>query len=272
MKQRLLVAFFGVLDRGIYETYPVLNRFVARLKSEYSVTVSCFDMRRPYVDDTVRCYDARRLLQCDDYIGHNESQIRRALSKVKTITFTRSYYTGKMNANAMAQLYGEQMVANYLFEHAHAYEYVVASSSDLFFMDELDVSRVRALTPNQVMTSDQQNGANGYTNGFYIGAPLAVAKVMKRLEDVRALTRGVHDYEYMLRCAFELHNVSHVSLTPWYFMKIRGNCRAVWPVTYAKRVGRVSSVVTYYRKATRTQWKLKTRKSCSCTPPQRRDK
>lgn len=260
----LLITFFGVLDRGIYETYPVLNRFVERMRSEYTVTVACFDIRRSRVDEVARCFDASRLLACDEYVGRNESQIRRALSKVKPITFSRSYYTAKMNANAMAQLYSEQMVADHLFKHARSYDYVVACSSDLFFMDELDPRRLRALKTNEVMTSNQQNGANGYTNGFYIGSPLAVAKIMSRLRDINALTRVVHDYEYMLRCAFELNNVSHVSLTPWYFLKIRADCRAVWPVTYMKRVGRVPSVFKYYTKMRKKQKSLIGRTNCTC--------
>ena len=254
----LLVAFFGVLDRGIVGTHQRLNALVEQLRRHFSVTVGCFDVAMSAVDGMPRCFHARQLLGCDVYVAHSEALVRQTLARTRTVQFDQRVYSARTNANAMVQLYNEQMVSDYVRVHAGRYEYVVASSADLLYMDRLNLTAVLRLRPGEVLTSTQQDGANGYTNGFYIGAPDSIHRITSRLRDLDHLLTEVRDYEFLLRAAFVHHNITRVRLEPWYFMKIRASCQAVWPVTYVSRIGVRASTRRYYnavRNATAFTWK-----------------
>ncbi len=276
----LLVAFFGVLDRGILGTHQRLNALVEQLRRHFSVTVGCFDVAMSAVDGMPRCFHARQLLGCDVYVAHSEALVRQTLARTRTVQFDRRVYSARTNANAMVQLYNEQMVSDYVRVHAGRYEYVVASSADLLYMDRLNLTAVLRLQPGEVLTSTQQDGANGYTNGFYIGAPDSIQRITSRLRDLNHLLTEVRDYEFLLRAAFVHHNITRVRLEPWYFMKIRASCQAVWPVTYVSRIGVRASTRRYYnavRNATAFTWKPSApsfldgvrNRSCACATPAR---
>jgi len=169
-----------------------------------------------------------------------------------------------MNVNAMNQLYAEQMVSDYLRNEGLLYKYVIATSSDYLFMNEFNNSLLRSIPPNSVMTSIQQNGANGYTNGFYVGMVSSVMKIMNRLHDIPNITTQVRDYEFMLRSAFVFHNINHIPIHPWYFMKVRANCQVVWPVPYMSRTGRNPQTRLYYDIFQNTTNFMKGMKDCTC--------
>lgn len=261
----VLVAFFGVLDRGLVKTHATLNDFVRGLKQNYSVTVACFDVALHAVDGMPRCFEARERLNCDVYVAHSERRLRQTLARTPTIVFDRPYYTAQKDANAMVQLYSEQMVSDFLRREGARYSHVIASGADLLFMNAFDASLVRG-TPlrKTVQTSVQQNGHQGYTNAFYVGEPRSVMHVMNRLHDAPNITRHVHDYEFMLRSAFEFHRIQHRPIQPWFFMKVRANCEVVWPVGYFSRVGRNPNTSKYASVFRQTVSSMKRKTDCTC--------
>ena len=89
----------------------------------------------------------------------------------------------------MLQLFSEQKVADYLASTSSSYDTVIASSSDFLFMNHFEVGLLQNVTENAVITSVQQNGHNGYTNGFYIGKPRSVINVMSRLRSMANITK-----------------------------------------------------------------------------------
>ena len=261
---RLLIVFFGILDRGILETHRSLNAFVQNLRKDHSVTIACLDIAVPVVDDVPRCFGARNLLNCDVYMAYSDEFVRRRMRHTEPVSFDSSYYTPRLNRNAMVQLFIEQKVADYLHNVAALHDIAIVSSSDFLFMNEFDARALENSSHNSVMTSMQQNGADGYTNGFYVGQPQSVSKVMSRLRDIKNLTKKVKDYEYMLRSAFELHNVRHIPMQPWFFMKIRANCRVAWPVPYMSRTGRNPQTMHYYSKYRETKAVIERKRDCTC--------
>ena len=67
----------------------------------------------------------------------------------------------------------------------------------------------------------------GYTDGFYIGAPLPLGRVLSRFRDdalfqtvkrSHGLASGSHDFEDQLKKAFRLHGIERWP-TPMYFFK-----------------------------------------------------
>ena len=161
---KLLVVFFGALDRGILETHKTLSAFVDRLRTDHAVTVACVDNAVSRLDGVPRCHSARRLLNCDVHVAYSEAFITHEMQHIKTIRFKS--YTPRLNRNAMMQLFSEQKVADYLRNVERIYDATIISSSDFLFMDEFDTRSLQNVSDNYVMTSMQQNGANGYTNGF----------------------------------------------------------------------------------------------------------
>lgn len=262
---RLLVVFFGVLDRGILETHHSLNAFVRLLKRDHDVTIACIDNATPIIDQLPRCFSAQRLLNCEIYMAYSTAFRRKEMRDVEPITFDKSYYTPLHNRNAMQQLYIEQKVADYLKNVAALHDIAIVSSSDFLFMNKFDASILKNISHNSVRTSMQQNGAAGYTNGFYVGQPYSVMKVMGRLQDIKNLTIQVKDYEFMLKSAFDLYNVQHIPMRPWFFMKIRANCKVVWPVAYMSRTGHNPETLYYYKKYIATKALIEKKKDCVCS-------
>ena len=95
------------------------------------------------------------------------------------------------------------------------YDVVVALTADYYTALDISLQDVRYAAQSEcaVFTSamsDLEPAADGFANGFYIGAPLLVAKVMRRLDDAKLWQpRPPHTYESHLKRAFELHRIEH---------------------------------------------------------------
>ena len=77
---RVLVAFFGLLDRGIYVSGPSIQRkIISPLRQRFRVKVACFDLVADSADGTSTCRTARTQLSCDVYEAETLSQTRAAV-------------------------------------------------------------------------------------------------------------------------------------------------------------------------------------------------
>ena len=115
------------------------------------------------------------------------------------------------------------------------YDVVVALTADYYTALDISLQDVRYAAQSEcaVFTSAMSDlepaaVANGFANGFYIGAPLLVAKVMRRLDDAKLWQpRPPHAYESHLKRAFELHRIERRP-TPMIFFKVRADGSVVW--------------------------------------------
>ena len=69
--------------------------------------------------------------------------------------------------------------------------------------------------------------AMGYTNGFYIGHPRPVARVLLRFLHWNEDLPTKHDYEYLLKKAFQRHGLQR-RVTRVLFEKIRAPVCVAW--------------------------------------------
>ena len=102
---RVLVAFFGLLDRGIYVSGPsIQNKIISPLRQRFRVRVACFDLVADIADGTSTCRTARVQLTCDVYKAETLSQTRAAVWRLcgeppSNCTPT-DFYTGGWGPNA----------------------------------------------------------------------------------------------------------------------------------------------------------------------------
>ena len=102
---RVLVAFFGLLDRGIYVSGPsIQNKIISPLRQRFRVRVACFDLVADIADGTSTCRTARIQLTCDVYKAETLSQTRAAVWRLcgeppSNCTPT-DFYTGGWGPNA----------------------------------------------------------------------------------------------------------------------------------------------------------------------------
>lgn len=100
---RVLVAFFGLLDRGIYVSGPsIQSKIITPLRQRFRVHVACFDLVADIADGTSTCGTARTQLSCDIYEAETLSQTRAAvwqLCGVRPSNCTPTdFYIGAPNA------------------------------------------------------------------------------------------------------------------------------------------------------------------------------
>lgn len=135
--------------------------------------------------------------------------------------------------NAYRALHTEQRVAFFLRSAAgRSLDVAIALSPDIEPLDELNVSDVLLVnqTPAMVLGSDQ-NDRYGYTNGFLIGKPAPLARIMGRLDQLlksRLPAEGLPtDYEGVLKLSFERARLERRA-TPMRFVKVRANGKRVY--------------------------------------------
>lgn len=96
---RVLVAFFGLLDRGIYVSGPsIQSKIISPLRQRFRVKVACFDLVADIADGTSTCRTARTQLSCDVYEAETLSQTRAAVWQLCGATPSNctptDFYTG----------------------------------------------------------------------------------------------------------------------------------------------------------------------------------
>ena len=100
-------------------------------------------------------------------------------------------------------------------------------------MNQVNLADIQSSIDSSVVyTTNVNNGAlwrngvpySGYTNGFYIGAPHLLIKILKRYSILDKLLPTDADYEYLLKTVFTLNNIKQKT-TDLKFFKVRSNKR-----------------------------------------------
>eukprot|EP00964_Phaeocystis_antarctica_P158886 scaffold129766_cov69-Phaeocystis_antarctica.AAC.3 len=235
-KLRVLVAFYGALNRGVLLSGPSLReQLVAPLRSApfvQKVHVLCTGLDSAQMDGVRVCGHAGELLGCDELLTHPEADVLGSVARLcnasaHACTFSHWFYRREqVTQRAMVQLHEENRVAWYLREHGHRYDLVVVSSPDLYLVRPIVLADVQsvALAGGSVVLTGGTNDWFGYQNGWYAGKPRDVALITNRFEDAPRYRRPWVDYEGLLRSAFEHHGVQR-RVTPLYFFKVRATCQ-----------------------------------------------
>ena len=133
---------------------------------------------------------------------------------------------------------------------------------DFHFAMDVEVADVRrAAAERGAVFTTVMNDADGYTNGFYIGHPVPLARIMSRFyahTKLMALELGQrydgqrfpHNYEVLLRRAFVRHNVQRLR-TSMVFFKIRANGHPFW---YGEREKQLNALNRSSQRTVLREW------------------
>jgi hypothetical protein len=213
MKDKIVICFFGVIARSLRYTH--------------------FNLKNNLIEICKRCYDV------DIYIFNNklldanfieeekqvniDLKIKKLVSEKNIICKMRRDYTPTWIINSIRQMYSEEKVGNFLKKNKHKYKCAIVCGPDYFLLNQIKIIDIQDSIKNKnCVYTTRVNDAQGYTNGFYIGAPEPIIKITKRFSILDKLLPTDKDYEYLLKKTFEMKNVER-KITETLFFKIRSS-------------------------------------------------
>lgn len=232
----VVLCLFGVVQRSIRVTWPAIQaRVVDVLRaSQISVTVAVFSMDvgdalidgcRVDADDVKLVpYDHIEVVQQSDVDAIINSSCTPSLQHCPILT--RQHLSLATRRNALRQMYSEAVVGRFLKRTAHSIDAAVVIGPDFFPFDNLSIADVRIAASNRNITViSSTNPSGSYTNGYYIGHPIPVSKVLQRIDPYfagRLPVQSGRGYEAHLQAGFALHGV-HARLTEFFYVKVRAS-------------------------------------------------
>jgi hypothetical protein len=265
---RVVVCVFGVLARSIHLVWPTVIRHIMRplRRDGHSVYIVGFnlDVGHNTTVDGLRLNRSRAaVVQFDAYDEVLQTEVDVEIDRICPGLACPTFddYTSKYRTlnirNAFRQLHSEMRVARFLRSNVSRglypskYDAAIVLGPDFHLALDLDVADVRrAAADRGVVFTSRMNDADGYTNGFYIGHPVPLARIMSRFyahTKLMALEVGQrydgqrlpHNYEVLLRRAFVRHKIQRLT-TSAVFFKIRANGHPFWYGLRGEQLGALS--------------------------------
>lgn len=236
LKEKIIVCFFGVISRSIQYTLDSLNTNVLKpLKDKYDVDIYLFNnnignekidgkvvkhVKTPSFIVPVTHYEEMTQKEIDLCI---DKDIKKKNIKVKF----RGDYSATQMKNAIRQMYSEYKTGCFLKTVENKYKTAIVCGPDLFVANKININDVeKSMIDNHVYTT-HVNPAQGLTNGFYIGKPSFLGRILKRYQKLETFLPTDKDYEYILYQSFKREKIGN-KYTPLVFFKIRANKIVHW--------------------------------------------
>ena len=233
------------MPRAIRVTWPAFKaRLVDVLRArgvDVEVAIFNIDVQHAKVDGVfVNASDSDRIVPHAHYESHRQRDIDTYLRgwSPQTRVFRMPYAPGWHRAvynNGMRQLFIEDRVAKFLKRNHQRFDAAIAAVPDNLVLFDVRLADVaRAIEMNDAMFIPNFRDHGGYTNGYYIGAPQVLARVMRRLHEMDSYSETVlngtdHDlgYEGFLTCALRAHRVRRL-VTAQQFFRVRASRHVGW--------------------------------------------
>jgi hypothetical protein len=231
MSKKILICFFGVISRSIKYTYKNhQEKLIDILKKKYDVKIYGFNnnVENILVDNIKQNNNDIKLISFDHFEEKKQSDIDNEIDYIvnsKNINCKmRPDYTKKLIQNSIRQMYSEEQVCIFIENNIDNYDCCIICGPDYFLLDNINLNHVNNCIKNDVIYTTKVNDGNGYTNGFYIGTPKLLVKILKRFSILHKLLPTKYDYEYLLKRVFIMNNLTRL-ITDMKFIKIRSNKR-----------------------------------------------
>ena len=231
MSKKILICFFGVISRSIKYTYKNhQEKLIDILKKKYDVKIYGFNnnVENILVDNIKQNNNDIKLISFDYFEEKKQSDIDNEIDYIvnsKNINCKmRPDYTKKLIQNSIRQMYSEEQVGIFIENNIDNYDCCIICGPDYFLLDNINLNHVNNCIKNDVIYTTKVNDGNGYTNGFYIGTPKLLVKILKRFSILHKLLPTNYDYEYLLKSVFIMNNLTRL-ITDMKFIKIRSNKR-----------------------------------------------
>lgn len=227
---KVLIAFYGVISRSLEYTYDKLKEnLIDVLKSKYQVDIYGFNnnVHGKYVDgikqnnnitDLIK-YTVKEEKTQDEIDSIIKTTIKLKNIKVKMV----ETYKPSIIKNCIRQMYSEEQIGKFIENHKDKYDCVVVCGPDYYLLKPINIRHVNNIInkKNYVYTADLAD-VGGYTNGFYIGQPSQIIKIISRFSILDYLLPTDKNYEYLLKRTFLKYNIER-RVTDIDFIKIRSD-------------------------------------------------
>jgi len=210
-----------------YTANMLYKQIIVPLRLHFQTDIFAFNMipNNTMIDAAPNRYGDIDLLEIDYYedMLQSDFDIKELQNLLKTGKIHIDNYYPVQVINAVRQLYAESRVSDWLRKHKEDYDAVVVCGPDYFPVTSICTDDVKACMDKRdtVYTTDI-NDAQGYTNGFYIGHPDPIIKVMDRYRFIHEYMPCNKDYEYILKWAFEKYGIQRV-VTYMRFFRLRNS-------------------------------------------------
>ncbi len=235
----VIFAHYGVLERARGCESKVNEEFIYRsLTSNYSVPHIhlgvAIDMEDGEIDGTKMTLEEKQNFLLNSTFHYTALQSYRASELDKVVSekkcseehgalCAKPFWAPHYDEGHIQRALRTMLVEHHLSEmlaRQHAYEdaVVLVTSADIIPNAKMNLRDVRAAycKKDAVFFTRNNDGVNGYTNGFFLGHINAVTKMLSTYKQLDAIFRMNHtkvDYERILKLTSEAHGVTRHTLT-----------------------------------------------------------
>lgn len=226
--KKIVVCLTGVVNRSIQHTWmSIQDNLIEPLQKKYDVEIAIFNnnVEDCFVDGVLVNNKDMSVISHNYLYEYKQKEIDREIEQMKGYEIDYSpYFTGKLKQNAFRLLYIESKVAEFIETNKNVYEYVVVSNADYFYVNQFPIDSLTTINENSLGTCHHLD-AGGITDGFYVGCPNTIYKLMNRIHTHELVVKDKSygcSYEKQLQQWFLLNNITRIKLK-LVFVKIRAN-------------------------------------------------
>lgn len=226
MKKKVLVCFFGTIPRSIKYTYSSIQKHLINILNEkYDVDIYVFNLnvKKTKVDGVILNNNDTNIIDSNYFEETDQELIDIDIDLLcSKITCKIDKYSDLTTRNAIRQMYSEYRVGLFVEKNKNKYDSVIVCGPDYYLLTNINLEHVDNTIINPIVYTASVNQGGGYTNGFYIGNPHSIIKILKRYEALKDNLPTEKDYEFLLKKSFDDNKVN-TDVTDMLFYKIRAN-------------------------------------------------
>ena len=230
--QKIVVCITGVVNRSIKYTWDSINdNIIDQLKKEYEVDIAIFNnnVEECLVDGVKVNNNDMSIIPYDFLFEYKQTFIDLEIKKIEGDDKDFSSYDRWKNQkkNGLRLMYVESQVSKFLDENKDKYTYALITNADYFYLNKFPLECISNIRKNIIGTSHHWEACDMCTDGFYIGQPNTISKIMKRIHYYYGVIQEYENpnglnYERILNECIKFNNINRLKIDI-FFLKIRAN-------------------------------------------------
>lgn len=230
--QKIVVCITGVVNRSIKYTWDSINdNIIDELKKEYEVDIAIFNnnVEECLVDGVKVNNNDMSIIPYDFLFEYKQTFIDFEVKKIEGEDKDFSSYNQWKNQkkNGLRLMYVESQVSKFLDENKDNYTYALITNADYFYLNKFPLECISNIRENIIGTSHHWEACDMCTDGFYIGQPNTISKIMKKIHYYYGVIQEYENpnglnYERILNECIKFNNINRLKIDI-FFLKIRAN-------------------------------------------------
>jgi len=178
MRDNVIICFIGVVSRSIKYTHKNLEqKLINVVKKQYDVDIYIFNnnVENKYIDGIQQNNNDVSLLQRTFFEEKPQSvidkDIHNEITSNNIVCKMRYDYSIQLIQNSIRQMYSEHQVGTFLEKNMNNYKCAIVCGPDFYLFNNVNLKHIQnSINNDEFVYTTIVNDAQGYTNGFYIGA------------------------------------------------------------------------------------------------------